>query len=248
MVEASHEDQLTSICWLEFQDPDVERAYIEEIAKQNTDRVRIGTKLIGLFVFALIVTILIITPTEEWSFTSLRFVILRGAYAFGFLFVFRLTPSRFLEYVLTFAQTLTACCTFSLNAFRLQRYSIDELPSIAINTVWNSCDNDLAISCRDQFNFLLVIYTQLMFIAFAHVRAKISRVAVCLTMTFCGAIVVLEKRQDGGSSIYFALTFALASSLIWYISLDNERHYRLLWASNRKRAAEALWQQEFLPT
>ena len=119
MGEASNENQFASMfLWPQFQDPDTERAYIEEIASKNAVRVKVGTRLAFLFLILLVASFFLVTPSQEWSVAVLWVVFSRAGHGVMILGLLQLTPPPYLEYVLTLGQTVNSCRLFALNAFR----------------------------------------------------------------------------------------------------------------------------------
>ena len=190
MSDCVEAEKLTSLIWLQFEDPEIEKAYTYYVASQNFERIRLGTKIVVLSIFistvVLFATVANPANPEEWSWDSIGMPVVQVLRVLIPVFVVRITPVRFLEIAITLLEVCVQNTTMLMNVFRLHRYSlIDEIPHVPMNLVWDDCNADLAIHSRDLMSVCLMLTLQVAIRALARVRSKTSWIApVCGILSF----------------------------------------------------------------
>ena len=135
-----------------FEDPEVEQAYLQDIAHENQSRVRIGFWFcVGILICAFIASIFISPSSGNLIWVAI---------AFGFLLLLRETPVQYLEYSLITIETIILSLLLMTNDFRIQRILPGyEIPDTDFNRAWDTCDTDH--SCARRLPDLLVVRSEI---------------------------------------------------------------------------------------
>ena len=93
--------------WLRFERDDTERAYVDNLAKQNGERAKIGTTaaLLVLSTYVAMEVTFLLPARAEWTWDSVGLRLLERATILGFILLIRAAPAIYLEYVLCVVET-----------------------------------------------------------------------------------------------------------------------------------------------
>ena len=191
-----------------FEDPEVEQAYLQDIAHENQSRVRIGFWFcVGILICVFIASIFISPSSGNLIWVAI---------AFGFLLLLRETPVQYLEYSLITIETIILSLLLMTNDFRIQRILPGyEIPDTGFNRAWDKCDTDLATHARDAF-LICALFAVRSFLGVFIIRARLSWIgSACFCACFGFSVASPALRlDDGGGSAFLLLLLALASACL----------------------------------
>jgi hypothetical protein len=229
---------------LRFEDDEVEKQYLNEVAIQNGRRVKAGTNagLIVLSIYLVIEMTVRFPYVGEWSFASMGILMLIRISIYGTLLLLRLVPERYLEYTILLVETYLLCLVSLANVYRLKRYSlIDELPNTEFNDVWTNCDDDLTMHARDALLVCVTMGIEVFFGGILHIRTRIAWIPkACVTICFSSLYFVPTLRlNDGGGTGLLLIALVALFGFMLGVGALSEQDKREKWSLHRLREAEA---------
>ena len=174
---------------LQFTDPEVESAYKEEVDARNVAKVRLATEFLIFLLVIVHIYEFVVLAAGSMQYYNPSFLGVVGFVRiswFILLLLFRRTPKKYLEVGLCTLQTYLLCTIFGLNAFRLKRHSLVDMPPGGdYFSVWLNCDDDLAIHSRDMFLMLWIMFGEAFFNAIVPIRVIFSWIPLmCVSILF----------------------------------------------------------------
>jgi hypothetical protein len=240
---------MTGWCGQRFKDTETEKAYAAFVAYENA-KIRKKLTYIFLALYTCMIVIHMWSVKFELSWPSVL-ELSTGGFA---LLAFWMAPARYLEYTHAAASVSIVMAVLSLNVFRLKHMNlIDVIPDTPYNMTVVSLDLELSILLRDVIHIWASLLLQVTFCASLRVRTNISRIVPVLSGAWYALLSFLPDLRPK-EAFYFELAivifylFLLGSFGVWYLSYLDESRHRSLWALNRKREAETVWQHEFVET
>jgi hypothetical protein len=111
---------------MRFEDPYVEGEYVENLAKQNGERAKIGTRaaLLALGFYFLVEVMWLLPHPTEWTLDLSNWRLIERVLLFACLITMRATPAKYLEYVLCGAEIVCVATVLIGNELRLKRHSL----------------------------------------------------------------------------------------------------------------------------
>jgi hypothetical protein len=237
---------------LQFTDTEVESAYMEQAVGQNAGRVKIATTFLFFLLVIVHIYEFVVLAAGSMQYYNPSFLGVVGFVRiswFILLLLFRRTPKKYLEVGLCTLQTYLLCTIFGLNAFRLKRHSLVDMPPGGdYFAVWLNCDDDLAIHSRDMFLMLWIMFGEAFFNAIVPIRVIFSWIPLmCVSILFSSILIFPSLRlDDGGGTALVLIALVACSLIIWVSRFLDEKKDRKLWALTRIREAEFSWQHELV--